>query len=220
MPGPQTECVRSVEGIQTITLTTHIISFFDRENIYDVMDTLNEVGVNKKAARFWFKLNEATEIRVKCGGGLTDTAIVGDCVGQGTAGASLASALNLDSGLQSYFSKSNDEMKYGEIRLEYFAYQDDIAKPNKGVLEAQIANMKIQHLFDEKGLDAHPDKTSFLLLGSKKCKEKIEKDLERNPLTFGDFLVKRKKSEKYLGQMIHEDEPKDKSGFEQNIRPG
>ena len=42
-----------------------IVAFFDKENIYDVMQTLNDIGVNKKAARVWFKLNEGTEISVK-----------------------------------------------------------------------------------------------------------------------------------------------------------
>ena len=135
-----------------------IIAFYDRENIFDVMDTLNTIGVNKKAARVWFKLNEATEIQVKCSGGMSDSAAVGDCIGQGTAGASLVSALNLDHGMQTYFSNSKDEMMYGGVRLEYFAFQDDIAMPNKGLMEAQIANTKIHHLFEEKGLEAHPDK--------------------------------------------------------------
>ena len=35
-----------------------IVAFFDKENIYDVMQTLSDIGVNKKAARVWFKLNE------------------------------------------------------------------------------------------------------------------------------------------------------------------
>ena len=35
-----------------------IIALFDRENILDVMDTLHEIGVNKKAAPQFFKLNE------------------------------------------------------------------------------------------------------------------------------------------------------------------
>ena len=42
-----------------------IVSFFDREDIYDVMQSLHKIGVNQKAARVWFKLNLATEISVK-----------------------------------------------------------------------------------------------------------------------------------------------------------
>jgi arabinogalactan endo-1,4-beta-galactosidase len=63
-----------------ITLV-NIVSFFDKENIYDVMQTLSEIGVNKKAARVWFKLNEGTEISVKTAGGVSETAMVGDCIG-------------------------------------------------------------------------------------------------------------------------------------------
>ena len=55
-----------------------IISFFDREDISDVMETLNRIGVNKKAAMVWFKLNEGTEIAVKTATGVSETAVVGD----------------------------------------------------------------------------------------------------------------------------------------------
>ena len=134
-----------------------IVAFFDRENIIDVMDTLDNVGVNKKAARVWFKLNEATEIKVNCAGGVSDSAYVGDCIGQGTAGACLVSALNLDNGLQTYFKESIDDIEYGsDVKLKYFAYQDDAAKPNKGVKEAHIANIKMSNLFEEKGLESTP----------------------------------------------------------------
>jgi hypothetical protein len=51
------------EGSGMILTLVDIISFFDRENIYDVMHTLHEIGVNKKAARVWFKLNEGIEMQ-------------------------------------------------------------------------------------------------------------------------------------------------------------
>ena len=47
--------------------------------------------MNKKAARVWFRLNEGTEISVRTAGGVSDTALVGDCIGQGIAGAALVS---------------------------------------------------------------------------------------------------------------------------------
>ena len=80
-----------------------IIGFFDNEQIVDVMDCLDKVGVSKKAAKCWFKLNQNTEIRVNTLAGMTVTAKAGDLVGQGTAGAGLVSQLNLDMGLQQYF---------------------------------------------------------------------------------------------------------------------
>ena len=83
-------------------------------------------------------------------------------IGWGTAGAALVSQLNLDLGMKSYFSGSGDELYYGEVRCEYFAYQDDIGKPFAGVKEAQDANIKLHPMFQEKGLYAHPDKTGFI----------------------------------------------------------
>ena len=134
---------------------------------------------------------------------MTDSAVVGDVVGQGTAGAALVSQLNLDHGLHTYFEGSKDEMYYGGVRVEYFAYQDDIGKPSAGVNEAQAGNIKISQMFSDKGLEAHPDKTCFVVFGTTKYKEKIENQLETNPLYFGDFPVKKKDSERYLGQIIH-----------------
>jgi hypothetical protein len=58
-----------------------IVAFFDKEDISDVMQTLNDIGVNKKAARVWFKLNQGTKISVKTASGMSDTALVGDCIG-------------------------------------------------------------------------------------------------------------------------------------------
>ena len=180
-----------------------LVSFFDRESIYDVMATLKEVGVHKAAARLWFKLNQNTEISVKTSAGVTDTAMVGDVIGQGTAGAALVSQLNLDMGMKNYFSGSGDELYYGDVRCEYFAYQDDIGKPCAGVNEAQAANIKMQHLFQEKGLDAHPDKTGFIVFGAPGYKENVDKQLEQNKLMLGNFPVRKKVSDKYLGQILH-----------------
>ena len=44
----------------TLTLVI-IVAFFDRENIYAVMQTLHDIGVIQKAARVWFKHNQYTE---------------------------------------------------------------------------------------------------------------------------------------------------------------
>jgi hypothetical protein len=100
-----------------------IVAFFDKENIYDVMQTLSDIGVNKKAARVWFKLNEKTEISVKTGSGVSETAYVGDVIGQGTAGAALVSQVNLDQGLQQYFGNGVEDLEYGAVKVQPLAYQ-------------------------------------------------------------------------------------------------
>ena len=135
-----------------------------KDKNFDVMQTLNDIGVNKKAARVWFKLNKVTRVSVKTASGMTSTAEVGDCLGQGTAGGALASQLNLDHGLQQYFAGSQDEMHYGTVRLQPLAYQDDVARASKSVLEAQAGNIKLSNMFQDKCLEEHPEKTFIFIL--------------------------------------------------------
>ena len=193
--------VKEKQGI-IITLVD-IISFFDREDIGDVLQTLFKIGVNKKAARIWFKLNEATEISVKTATGISESKVVGNVVGQGSAGAALVSQVNLDNGLMEYFEDSNDEIQYGGVRMQPLAYQDDILRGSKDVLSAQVGNIKLSAMLDEKGLEAHPDKTCFIVCGNTKYKETVKKNLENNPLMFGDFRLKQRESDRYLGQVLH-----------------
>ena len=53
------------------------------------------------------------KISVKTAFGVTNEANVGDCPGQGTSGAGLVSAANLDLGLQKHFNTSQNVMNYG-----------------------------------------------------------------------------------------------------------
>ena len=196
------EMLEMKESGMILTLVD-IISFFDRENIYEIMQTLHESGVNKKAARLWFGLNEDTEISVKTAGGQSDAAFVGNCIGQGTAGAALVSQANLDKGLSQYFGDSKDEIVYGSLRIQPLAYQDDLIKGSKSVTGAQVGNIKLAAMLQDRGLDAHPDKTCYIVCGHSKYKEEIEKKIQENPIMFGSFEVKRRISDKYLGQMLH-----------------
>ena len=116
------------------------------------------------------------------------------------------SQLNLDLGLQQYFSGSADEMYYEGVRVEYTAYQDDIGKPSNGPKEAQIHMTKMAFLFEDKGLEAHPDKTAYILFkGNKKEVARMEREIKLNPIKFGEFTMSQKKEDKYLGQILHED---------------
>ena len=58
-------------------------------------------------------------------------------------------------------------------------------------------------MLNEKGLEAYPDKTCYIVCGSKKYKEKVDKDLKENYFMFGNFSVKRKQCDRYLGQVLH-----------------
>ena len=126
-----------------------------------------------------------------------------DCIGQGTAGGALVSQMNLDHGLQEYFSGSCDEMSYGQVRLQPVAYQDDVARASKSVVDTRIGAMKLATMLQDKGLEAHPDKTCYIVFGPKEFKEKVYEEVQRCSITFGKFEVKEKDADKYLGQILH-----------------
>ena len=109
------------EGI--IFLIMDIISFFDKEDIYDCLETMEKLKINKKAVRMWYLLNRGTKIAIKTAFGMTKEAEVGDCLGQGTAGAGLVSAANLDLGLQQSFNTCEEVMHFGNVRLQPLSYQ-------------------------------------------------------------------------------------------------
>ena len=49
--------------------------------------------------------------------GMTGAASMGDCIGQGTAGASLISQANISLGLQKHFGVVQEVVYYGDIRI-------------------------------------------------------------------------------------------------------
>ena len=92
------------------------------------------------------------------------------------------------------------------MRVEYTAFQNDVGKPSRGVREAQAHMTKLAYMFEDKGLEAHLEKTCYILMkGNKKDVNKTEAELKMNPIVFGSFVMDRKKEDKYLGQVLHED---------------
>ena len=51
-------------------------------------------------------------------------------------------------------------------------------------------------------MDAHPDKSGILVLGSLSFQNKIKKELQEEPINFGQFQVKIKTEDKYLRHII------------------
>ena len=102
-----------------------------------------------------------------------------------------------------YFRDSQESIWYGEIKIQPLAYQDDILNGSKNISETQVGNIRLSTMLESKGLEAHPDKTCFLVCGSKGYKESVKESLKENLLMFGGFPMKQKECDRYLGQMLH-----------------
>ena len=85
-----------MKGKEIVIQCFDISKYFDKEMMHDAVLACKEWGVDPKATRLWYKLNEKTEICVKTGVGTTDYANVGAVVGQGTMGGDLISQAVLD----------------------------------------------------------------------------------------------------------------------------
>ena len=188
-----------------ILLVMDIVSFFDKEDIFDCLNTLEILEVNKKAVRMWYLMNKDTKISIKTAFGMTKEAVIGDCLGQGTAGAGLVSAANLDMGLQKYFKQSREVMNYGQIRIQPLCYQDDVSSPCFNIEMAKKQAKMMTRMLKEKTLTAHPDKSGILLLGSKTYKEKMKRELKDSEIYLDNFHLKVKPQDKYLGQIFASD---------------
>ena len=90
----------------------------------------------------------------------------------------IVSQVNLDQGLQQYFGDGGEHLEYGNVLIRPLAYQDDIMKGSKDVVGAQAGNIKLAAMLTDKGLSAHPDKTCFIVCGSRSFKEKMENDIK------------------------------------------
>ena len=179
------------EGI--IFTAADIIKFFDKENIFDVMGELYNCEIDPKLCRLWYKLNEETVIKVKTATGMSKEGRAGPCVGQGSGGGALNSQLSLDRGIEDYLRSSNDECYYGSVRCQGVIYQDDTGRTSRSVSESQEGNTKLNDVFKDKGVEAHPDKSSFLVCGSRKFKEKVNAELKITSLKFKEFNMKQDK---------------------------
>ena len=133
---------------------------------------------------------------------MTQEASVGDCLGQGTSGAGLDSAANLDVGLQKHFNDSNTVMHYGHVRLQPLCYQDDVGTMCTNVDMAKNQAEKLSNMLKEKTLQAHPDKSGILIIGAKKYQKKVQSEIKDNQISLYGFVLKTKLSDKYLGQIF------------------
>lgn len=54
-------------------------------------------------------------------------------------------------------------------------------------------------------LEVHPDKTGYIVMGTKGYRDQILMEIDGNPIMFDGFENKRTQVDKYLGAMFHEE---------------
>ena len=189
---------------QKVILQSYDVSkFFDKERMEDGILACQKRGADPKATRLWYKMNEKTKIKVKTAAGETETEDVGAVIGQGTIGGALISQAVLDEGVTNHFPPAGRlQLEYGAVPQAPLLWMDDVLNPARGLEEARESCKRMNTVMKERGLNLNQGKTVCIVIGSKKQKEDTTKDLKEKPMMCGDFEMKEKQVEKWLGQQI------------------
>jgi hypothetical protein len=209
-PGMRTQfhlfVLKSIIGAKKgiIITFTDIVKFFDKESLTDACLSLHGI-VDQSALRLWWLLNRSCSIAIQTGTGMSERGEAGGVLGQGSAGAGLVSQLLLDQGVDSYFKGSRDELQYGEVRIQPLIYLDDLGRVAENVMDTRAGNIKLASLMEELCLQIHPDKSCYVVCGTKKFKQQVLEETEEEPIMFGKVELKKKAEVTYLGDVVSED---------------
>ena len=79
---------------------------------------------------------------------------------------------------------------------------DDIFRLSTNKASAQFGNNVIEEVTGKKSLEINLDKSSYIVIGNKKARKKMRKDLEKSPLTLCKENMTEETVIKYLGDRI------------------
>ena len=202
-------CVKSIIARNVIMKKKLIIlvcyditGFFDKEVLVDAMDELHCIGVDPRAYRLFYGLNESTRVRVRTGCGYSDWGEVGELLGQGSGGAAKVSALNLSRKLDNGFEGSEELAKYGSVKQQPYSFQDDVLIPVDNIEGLLAVNVKMTSVMNSMQTKLNQTKSGYILMGPKKLVEEARWRLTLSPAMCGDVCMKELGQEKWLGDMF------------------
>ena len=96
-------------------------------------------------------------------------------LGQRTIGGALVSQAVLDEGVMEYFTPAgNIQLDYGSVPLAPIMFQDDLLNGAESLAHAREANIKVDTIMKEQGLNLNKDKPICFIIGDEN--QKIEAD--------------------------------------------
>ena len=179
-----------------------ISGFFDKEVLGDVMEELNSIEVAPRAQRLFYKLNEATKVKVRTGCGDSEWGEVGDILGQGSGGAAKVSALNLSRKLDRVFEGSTELAKYGAVKQHPYSFQDDVLIPVESTNDLRSINVKMTEVMNLMQTELNKTKSGYILMGKEEQIKEARRMIEENPIQCGGFVMKELSEEKWLGDYL------------------
>ena len=141
-------------------------------------------------------------IEVRTGSGVSARGLAGPVTGEGGGRAALASALNLDREINTYFSGRIYEDSYGAVRLQPLSYIDDVNRNSPNLNSVRAGNLKFASLAAEKQLKYHQKKSCYLVYGPDNYKAQVKLEALEEPVMLGKSPLQEQELEKYLGDLL------------------
>ena len=196
---------RGKSGLPTYISLFDMSKFFDRESAIDVCVTMHDIGCRGPMYRMFYRMCQFNNLTVKTPAGPTRKFEVGAIIPQGSSYAAICSSVNLDRALFKGFGEilgavfSNNGLK-----MRPLSFQDDILKLSADRTETQLSQSNIYNIVAKKTLEFNLSKCSVIIHGSG-MRSKMERAVyDENPVITGPALTPLVKSEKYLGDHLHE----------------
>ena len=202
--------IKSNEGRGVIVQLIDCKKCFDKQLLSDTMFAAARAGLRGKQLRMTKKLHDNTEISLAGDTDEARTATVTNSTGQGTNWAPCACALAMGQAIKAQSDlRSEAKLRIGEVLVDPLMFVDDVANPVEDGEKARKGGEMLTDALDELGLEAHPDKSRQVLMGTTKWKKEVRKELEKKPVEIQDFILKESEEETYLGNVISAKGPRD-----------
>ena len=201
--------IKCKQGKGMLIQTVDCMKCFDKQLLTDTMFSAAKAGLHGKRLRMIRKLHEDTEISL-VGDQREKTAVIKNSTGQGTNWAPAACSLSMGQAMKEEVDRFDEtKMKLGDLKIEPFSYVDDTircADCHEGAVEGgEIFTRALNEL----GLEAHPDKSAQILMGSNKWREEMREKLKNDPVVIQGFELKESQEETYLGIQLSSKGPRD-----------
>ena len=102
-----------------------------------------------------------------------------------TVGFARGAGLNIGSTIADKF-QGESTANIGLLELICLILQDDIMKMSDTVEQARNGSQKIDELLKQKLLSLNYDKSKYILLGNRKAKNRMKKELSKHPMKMGE----------------------------------
>ena len=207
------------EGTGLILQFFDVMKCFDKQLLDDTLYSAATAGIKGKKLRVMKSLHDNTRICLM--GDPDENEIeIKNSTGQGTNWAPSGCARTIAEATKKAVEEIDNEIKIKGKNRGTIIFVDDTARLAENTKMARDGGKIFTKALDELSLEAHPDKSKIVIMGTKKLREEVKKELEKDPVIVQGWEMKTSENETYLGYKLDEKgtrESKNKS-IENRIR--